>query len=95
MDRKLLIGSDEVPMISEGSIGCYRISLGEPCSIPPRTEIIVHGDVNISEDDYMPEGVNLVEPEESFTKTDRGLIVKTLVENNNSYFKNNERLHRF
>ena len=84
VNRKLLIDSDEVPMISQGSIGCYRISVSETCSIPLRSEMTVYENVNISEKDYLSAGVSLIEPEESFTKTDRGLVAKTLVENNKS-----------
>ena len=50
-NKKLPIDSEEVPMISEGSIGCYRISVEETCNIPPRSEILVYGDVNVSEKD--------------------------------------------
>ena len=81
VNKKLLIGSDEVPMLSEGSIGCYRISVGETCSIPPRSEIIIYGDVKIPENDYLPKGVSLVEPEETFTNSDHGLVAKALVDN--------------
>ena len=45
MNKKLLIDSENVPMISEGSIGCYRISVGETCNIPPRSEM--YGDMNV------------------------------------------------
>ena len=77
MNKKLLMDSEEVPMISEGSIGYYRISVGETCNIPPRSKILVFGDVNVSEKD----GVSLVEPEEMFTKSKRGLVAKALVDN--------------
>ena len=81
VNKKLLIDSEEVPMISEGSIGCYRISVGETYNIPPRSEILVYGDVNVSEKDYLPYGVSLVEPEEMFTKSECGLVAKSLVDN--------------
>ena len=81
VNKKLLIDSEEVPMVSEGSIGCYRISVGETCNIPPRSEILVYGDVNVSEKDYLPDGVSLVEPEEMFTKSEHGLVAKALVGN--------------
>ena len=81
VNKILLIGSDEVPMLSEGSIGCYRISVGETCSIPPRSEIIIYGDVKIPENDYLLKGVSLVEPEETFTNSDHGLVAKALVDN--------------
>ena len=84
VNKKLLIDSEEVPMISEGSIGCYRISVGETCNIPPRFEILVYGDVNVSEKDYLPDGVSLVEPEEMFTKSECGLVAKALVGNSKS-----------
>ena len=44
--------------------------------------MIVYGNVNISEKDYLSAGVSLIEPKESFMKSDRGLVAKTLVENN-------------
>ena len=81
MNKKLLRDSEEVPMISEGSLGCYQISVGETCNIPPRSEILVFGDVNVVEKDYLPDSVSLVEPEEMFTKSEYGLVAKALVGN--------------
>ena len=47
VNKNLLKDSEEVPMISEGSLGCYRISVRKTCNIPPRFEILVYGDVNV------------------------------------------------
>ena len=82
VNKKLLIDSEKVSMISEGSIGCYRISVGETCNIPPRSEILVYRDVNVSQKDYLPDGVSLLEAEEMFTKSECGLVAKALVGNN-------------
>ena len=79
--RKLTIGSHEVPMFSEGSIGCYRVSVSETCRIPPRTEMIVYGDVHMPYRENIPTGYGLIEPDENFAKSDRALIAKTLVSN--------------
>ena len=37
--KKLLIDSEEVKIISEGSLGCFRISVVETCSILPRSSM--------------------------------------------------------
>ncbi len=42
----------------------------------------MNGDVHMSDQDYMSKGVSIVEPEEAFLKSDRGLVAKTLVNNN-------------
>ena len=80
--RTLTIGKEEVPLISEGFIGCYRVSVSETCSIPSRSEIIVYGKVHIPDQEIMQKGLSLIEPEEAFTKSDRGLVARTLVDNN-------------
>ena len=41
----------------------------------------MYGDLNVSGKDYLPDGVSLVEPEEMFTKSERGLVAKALVGN--------------
>ena len=79
--RKLIIGSYEVPMFSEGSIGCCRVSVSETCSIPPRTEMIVYGDVHMPYRENIPTGYGLIEPDENFAKSDCDLIAKTLHSN--------------
>ena len=81
VNKKLLIDSEEFRMISKGWIGWYRISSGKTCNISPRSEIIVNRDVNISEKDYLQESLSLVEPEETFTKSECGLVAKALVGN--------------
>ena len=42
---------------------------------------MIYGDVNIPDKDYLPEGMSLVEPEETCTKSDRGLVANALVDN--------------
>ena len=62
------MGTTEVLIFLERAIGCYPVS--ETQSIPPRSEIIVYGDVNFTDKKWRKLSQNL---------SDSGLIAKTLV----------------
>ena len=66
------------------------------CNIPPRSEVMVCRDVNISKKDYFPEGVCLVEPVGTFSKTpERGFCCKSIGwQKQTGAFKNNNYVTR-
>ena len=63
----------------EGEVGCYRIALSNTLSIPPRSEIITLGEACLNEKETVPIGFGLIEPDETFIKSDNGLVGKALV----------------
>ena len=64
-----------------GQIGCYRVSVSETVTLPPRTESIIDGKV----EDNVPVSfeVGLVEPTDDFRKADKALVGRALVSNSN------------
>ena len=50
----------------KGKIGCYRVSLAETVSIPPRHEMLTCGQIN----DYCHDikGIGIIEPSDTFQK---------------------------
>ena len=61
----------------KGKIGCYRVSLMETVSIPPRHEMLISCQIN----DYCHEikGTGSVEPSDEFHKKSNVMIRRTLV----------------
>ena len=64
-----------------GQIGCYRVSVSETVTLPPRTESIIDGKV----EDNVPVSfeVGLVEPTDDFRKAEKALVGRALVSNSN------------
>ena len=77
--KKMCVAGDEVQLFVEGEIGCYRIALSNTLSIPPRSEIITLGEACLNEKETVPIGFGLIEPDETFIKSDNGLVGKALV----------------
>ena len=74
----ILIQGHEVCLQFDGQIGCYRIAMAETVNMPPRSEIIVKGNIK---DTVLPFAqLGIVEPTQEFVKSDKGLLGRTLVE---------------
>ena len=60
-----------------GKIGCYRITVSETVELPARSEMIINGNVRIS--DFRQDDLGIVEPTANLYKTGQGLVTKALV----------------
>ena len=57
----------------------YRMALSNTLSIPPRSKIITLGEACLNEKETEPIGFGLIEQDETFIKSDNGLVGKALV----------------
>ena len=68
----IVLDGREVKMCMTGKIGCYRVFLDEAVVLPPRSEILTLCPVQTQSGKLVSDlGVGIVEPIESFTKSDR------------------------
>ena len=63
----------------EGMSTSYKISLVNRISMPPRAEVIVKGKICASDDGRLPSRIGMIEPIESFARSNAGIVAKTLV----------------
>ena len=77
-NKSMLIGKETVPFITLGHIGCYKIALADTIRIPPRSAIITKGNICTPKQVKLS-GEGVVEPDETFINSERGLVGKTLV----------------
>ena len=79
VDDTIVIDNHVVSLEMAGQIGCYRVCLDKPLSVPSRAEIVTFCEVRNRTGDVMSElGLGVVEPIDQFTKSDRGLVARTL-----------------
>ncbi|VDI29050.1 Hypothetical predicted protein [Mytilus galloprovincialis] len=72
-----------VPLIFQGTLGCFRVVSTESVTIPARSEIVVSGKVCLSEGQTLPKNDVLVEASENKGK-DYILTARSLVKSNDS-----------
>ncbi len=78
----LMIKGNKCQLTLAGKMGCYRVSVSEPIDIPPRSEVIVEGHVNLPA--LRKHELGIVEPTEKSVWSDKGLVGKTLVHTNDT-----------
>lgn len=78
----LKIRDNSISMIRKGHIGCFRVSMADTIHIPPRSEIVTNYNVCIPDKERLPEGASIIEGDDEFLKSEKGLIGKILVSNN-------------
>ena len=79
--RLLVIQGQAVKLEIEGKVGCYRVCLGEKLTVPPQSEAIAMCSVKNSNGDIVHDvGIGIVEPSETFVKSERGLVARTLAD---------------
>ncbi|CAG2221978.1 unnamed protein product [Mytilus edulis] len=71
-----------VPLIFQGTLGCFRVVSTESVTIPARSEIVVSGKVCLSEGQTLPNNDVLVEASEK--RKDYILTARSLVKSNDS-----------
>ena len=65
----------------EGTIGCYRVYLDQSLDLPPRSEVLTVGRIQGNANAPMVNlGVGIIEPADQFTKSNRGLVTRTLTD---------------
>lgn len=77
----LKIRDNSISMIRKGHIGCFRVSMADTIHIPPRSEIVTNCNVCIPDKERLPEGASIIEADDEFLKSEKGLIGKILVSN--------------
>ena len=79
--RLLVIQGQAVKLHMEGKVGCYRVCLGEKLTVPPQSDAIAMCSVKDSHGDIVHDvGIGIVEPSDTFVKSDRGLVARTLAD---------------
>ena len=78
---KMRIQTDVIQLYKEGLFGCYRIAMAENIILPARSEMVVNCNVCIPKGTRMPDGDGLIEPDEGFFSSERGIVGKVLVSN--------------
>ena len=79
VSQTMQIDSEEVKLLTEGAVGCYRVSLADTLNIPPRSEMVVNGAVHLPKGLHEPKGSCIIEGDETFLTTGGGLVGKSLV----------------
>ncbi|VDI22073.1 Hypothetical predicted protein [Mytilus galloprovincialis] len=73
------VNGRETRLHFEGQIGCYRVSVAQTVQLPPRSEVMVPGTVR---GPVLPnQQVGIVEPTQEFVDTNKGLLGRILVKN--------------
>jgi hypothetical protein len=75
------IGSKSVSLLMKGHVGCFRVSMADTIHIPPRSEIVTRCNVCIPDNEILPEGAGIIEGDVEFLNSEKGLVGKTLVSN--------------
>ena len=75
----ILISGEEYQIHFEGLTSCYRITIAETVSLPPRSEMIISGTLCKPEDGYVPMKASIVEPSDKFRNSDFGMVARALV----------------
>ena len=76
---KILISGEEYQIHVEGLTSCYRITVAETVSLPPRSEMIISGTLCKPEDGCLPVKAGIVEPSDKFRNSDFGMVARALV----------------
>ncbi|XP_056017492.1 uncharacterized protein LOC130053875 [Ostrea edulis] len=76
---ELRIDGTPIPLVKKGYIGCYRIATAATVHIPPRSEIVTSCDVCTSNKEQITDGIALIEGDEHFLKSEKGIVGKVLV----------------
>ena len=76
-----ILSGKTIQLNLEGTIGCYRVYLDKSLDLPPRSEVLtvgrIQGNVNAP---MVNLGVGIIEPVDQFTKSNRGLVARTLTD---------------
>ncbi|XP_033761565.1 uncharacterized protein LOC117343329 [Pecten maximus] len=67
-----------IPLLFEGSYGCYRVAVSENICLPPASEMIVVGNVIAEKRSRIP-GTCVLEPTDRFISADRALVARAAV----------------
>ena len=72
----LVIDGKKLKCDLKGKIGCYRVSLAETVSVPPRHEMLTCGQIN----DYCHDikGIGIIEPSDTFQKAGKAMVGRIL-----------------
>ena len=66
----------EIPLVFQGSVGCYRIVASKTVTIPPRSELVLEGKtIGLAGEKAAQQHTNLgvLEPSAKFLHSQRGL----------------------
>ena len=67
----------------EGRLGCYRVVASESFTIPPRSEVVAYCEMCVQPGNiFSGGGLGIVEPRDHFLDSNKGLVGRTLVQNN-------------
>ncbi|KAK3086715.1 hypothetical protein FSP39_022396 [Pinctada imbricata] len=79
--KTLGLNGQSIDLFMEGNVGCYRVYLDESLHVPARSEVLALCSVHDKSGEVVSNlGVGMVEPIDSFTKSDRGLTARTLTD---------------
>jgi len=76
---ELKIGHEYSPLMWEGTLGCYRVSMMDTVSIPPQSELICEGRIRVAKDQQLPKDLYIAEASEKFSKSGKGFVARTVV----------------
>ena len=77
-NENMQLNNETIPLLVKGNIGCFKIALTDTVRIPPRSEIITKGNICLPKQVKIS-GEGLIEPDEKFLSSERGLVGKVLV----------------
>ena len=80
-EQNMRIDEETIPLLKSGHYGCYKIAVAEDVNIPSRSEIVTYCNVVKPNGTRLQEGVSLIEPDDGFLASERGLVGKVLVQN--------------
>ena len=78
-EGEITLKSKTLPLSLEGKLGCYRVSISESITIPPRSEIICEGKVDVDKGELIKESDAVVEPYPKFKEKGIAMVARTLV----------------
>ncbi|KAK3104661.1 hypothetical protein FSP39_007335 [Pinctada imbricata] len=81
VNGNIVIDGNTVNLIMEGNIGCYRVFLDETLNLPPMSEVVTMCPVQTQAGKPVTDlGLGIIEPIESFTKSDRALTARIVTD---------------
>ena len=82
-EKTLSINGERHSLELEGRLGCYRVVASESFTISPRSEVVAYCEVCVPPGNiFSSGGLGIVEPRDHFLDSNKGLVGRTLVQNN-------------
>ncbi|XP_056006949.1 uncharacterized protein LOC130050723 [Ostrea edulis] len=82
--HQISISGTEHPIKLEGSASSYKVAIVHRVTVPPRSELMVEGQICTGSDGGLPTQAGLIEPSENFQKSGSCFLAKTLVRRQNT-----------